>query len=310
MAKRRNKKINLKREHSERSAITANRKYKDTVFRKLFSDRKNLLSLYNAINGTAYMDASQLEIVTLDNAIYMGMKNDLAFIINTNLFLYEHQSTYNPNMPLRDLFYISGEYQKLVDLTSLYTSTRLRIPTPNFIVFYNGTEKNEDRWVEYLSESYENMSGEPNLELKVIILNINVGHNKKLMEECQTLREYAQYVAKVRRYSEEMELNTAVECAVSESIQEGILKEFLQKNRAEVIAMSIFEYNEEEEKRKLRKAEYEAGMAEGVMKTKKETVISLAEMGLSVQQIAQGVKVEEKTVYKWLNEKKNMKTTY
>lgn len=310
MAKRRNKKINLKREHSERSAITANRKYKDTVFRKLFSDRKNLLSLYNAINGTAYMDASQLEIVTLDNAIYMGMKNDLAFIINTNLFLYEHQSTYNPNMPLRDLFYISGEYQKLVDLKSLYTSTRLRIPTPNFIVFYNGTEKNEDCWVEYLSESYENMSGEPNLELKVIILNINVGHNKKLMEECQTLREYAQYVAKVRRYSEEIELNTAVECAVSESIQEGILKEFLQKNRAEVIAMSIFEYNEEEEKRKLRKAEYEAGMAEGVMKTKKETVISLAEMGLSVQQIAQGVKVEEKTVYKWLNEKKNMKTTY
>lgn len=310
MAKRRNKKINLKREHSERSAITANRKYKDTVFRKLFSDRKNLLSLYNAINGTAYMDASQLEIVTLDNAIYMGMKNDLAFIINTNLFLYEHQSTYNPNMPLRDLFYISGEYQKLVDLKSLYTSTRLRIPTPNFIVFYNGTEKNEDRWVEYLSESYENMSGEPNLELKVIILNINVGHNKKLMEECQTLREYAQYVAKVRRYSEEMELNTAVECAVSESIQEGILKEFLQKNRAEVIAMSIFEYNEEEEKRKLRKAEYEAGMAEGVMKTKKETAISLAEMGLSVQQIAQGVKVEEKTVHKWLNEKKNMKTTY
>ena len=310
MAKRRNKKINLKREHSERSAITANRKYKDTVFRKLFSDRKNLLSLYNAINGTAYMDASQLEIVTLDNAIYMGMKNDLAFIINTNLFLYEHQSTYNPNMPLRDLFYISGEYQKLVDLKSLYTSTRLRIPTPNFIVFYNGTEKNEDRWVEYLSESYENMSGEPNLELKVIILNINVGHNKKLMEECQTLREYAQYVAKVRRYSEEMELNTAVECAVSESIQEGILKEFLQKNRAEVIAMSIFEYNEEEEKRKLRKAEYEAGMVEGVMKTKKETVISLAEMGLSVQQIAQGVKVEEKTVHKWLNEKKNMKTTY
>lgn len=310
MAKRRNKKINLKREHSERSTITANRKYKDTVFRKLFSDRKNLLSLYNAINGTSYMDASQLEIVTLDNAIYMGMKNDLAFIINTNLFLYEHQSTYNPNMPLRDLFYISGEYQKLVDLKSLYTSTRLRIPTPNFIVFYNGTEKNEDRWVEYLSESYENMSGEPNLELKVIILNINVGHNKKLMEECQTLREYAQYVAKVRRYSEEMELNTAVECAVSESIQEGILKEFLQKNRAEVIAMSIFEYNEEEEKRKLRKAEYEAGMAEGVMKTKKQTVISLAEMGLSVQQIAQGVKVEEKTVHKWLNEKKNMKTIY
>ena len=209
-------------------------------------------------------------------------------------------------MPLRDLFYISSEYQKMVDWKSLYTSTRLRIPTPNFIVFYNGTEKKEDRWVDYLSESYENMSGEPNLELKVITLNINVGHNKKLMEECRTLREYAQYVDKVRRYSNEMELNTAVERAVSESIQEGILKEFLQKNRVEVVAMSIFEYNEEEEKRKLRKAEYEAG----VISAKKEAVISLAEMGVPLQQITQGVKVEEKTVHKWLNEKKNMKTTY
>ena len=310
MAKsKKNRKVTEKKKQpAERMRVvsnlpTANRKYKDTVFRMLFSDKENLLSLYNAINRTAYEDAAELEIVTLKSAVYMGMKNDLAFIINTNLFLYEHQSTYNPNMPLRDLFYISSEYQKMVDWKSLYTSTRLRIPTPNFIVFYNGTEKKEDRWVDYLSESYENMSGEPNLELKVITLNINVGHNKKLMEECQTLREYAQYVEKVRRYSDEMELNMAVERAVSESIQEGILKEFLQKNRAEVIAMSIFEYNEEEEKRKLRKAEYEAG----VISTKKEVAISFAEMGLSVQQIAQGVKVEEKTVRKWLNEKTDVK---
>lgn len=311
MAKRKNKKINVKRKQSERSAMIANRKYKDTVFRKLFSDRKNLLSLYNAINETSYNDASQLEIVTLENAIYMGMKNDLAFIINTNLFLYEHQSTYNPNMPLRDLFYISGEYQKLVNLKSLYTSTRLRIPTPNFIVFYNGTEKKEDRWIEYLSESYENMSGDPNLELKVITLNINVGHNKKLMEECQTLREYAQYVAKVRRFSEEMELNTAVECAVSESIQEGILKEFLQKNRAEVIAMSIFEYNEEEEKRKLRKAEYEAGKADGIKEgcekgredERRKIAMSLFKDGDTAEKIARVLHESEETIRGWIKEK-------
>ena len=134
MAKRKNKKIIVKRNRLKGNTAIANRKYKDTVFRML-------LSLYNAINETSYTDAAQLEIVTLENAIYMGMKNDLAFIINTNLFLYEHQSTYNPNMPLRDLFYISSEYQKMVDWKSLYTSTRLRIPTPNFIVFYNGTEK-------------------------------------------------------------------------------------------------------------------------------------------------------------------------
>ena len=78
---------------------TANRNYKDTVFRMLFSDRKNLLSLYNAVNQSDYKNPEELEIVTLENAIYMGMKNDLAFIMDTNLYLYEHQSTYNPNMP-------------------------------------------------------------------------------------------------------------------------------------------------------------------------------------------------------------------
>ena len=76
-----------------------NRNYKDTIFRMLFSDRKNLLSLYNAINGTSYMNPEDLEIVTLENAIYMGMKNDLSFIIDTNLFLYEHQSTYTRLLP-------------------------------------------------------------------------------------------------------------------------------------------------------------------------------------------------------------------
>ena len=107
MAKRKNRKAAVKKTQRTGASLTANRKYKDTVFRRLFSDRKNLLSLYNAINGTAYKNPDDLEIVTLENAIYMGMKNDLAFIIDTNLFLYEHQSTYNPNMPLRDLFYIT-----------------------------------------------------------------------------------------------------------------------------------------------------------------------------------------------------------
>ncbi len=107
MAKRKNRKVTAKKIRKTEITLTANRKYKDTVFRMLFSDRKNLLSLYNAINGTAYENADDLEIVTLENAIYMGMKNDLAFIIDTNLFLYEHQSTYNPNMPLRDLFHHS-----------------------------------------------------------------------------------------------------------------------------------------------------------------------------------------------------------
>lgn len=109
-------------------AVSANRNYKDTVFRMLFSDKKNLLSLYNAVNSRDYTNPDDLEIVTLENAIYMGIKNDLAFIIDTNLYLYEHQSTYNPNMPLRDLFYISSEYQKMLDQKSLYSSSLQKIP--------------------------------------------------------------------------------------------------------------------------------------------------------------------------------------
>ena len=292
MAKRKNRKAAVKKTQRTGASLTANRKYKDTVFRMLFSDRKNLLSLYNATNGTAYENPDDLEIVTLENAIYMGMKNDLAFIIDTNLFLYEHQSTYNPNMPLRDLFYISSEYQKLVDHKSLYSSTQQKVPAPNFIVFYNGTVKKEDCWTNYLSEAYENLTGEPNLELKVITLNINEGHNKELMEQCQILREYAQYVAKVREFAGNTELNAAVELAVNECIQNNILAEFLRKNKSEVIAMSIFEYDKEEEEKKLRKAEYEAGKEEGIKEGIESGIRNMLKMEkYSVEEIAEVFKI-------------------
>ena len=115
------------------------------------------------------------------------MKNDLAFIIDTNLFLYEHQSTYNPNMPLRDLLYISAEYQKIVDHKSLYSSVLQKIPAPYFIVFYNGTEKEEDRWENSLSEAYENLTGEPKLELKVITLNNCASQSRYFSDELDAL---------------------------------------------------------------------------------------------------------------------------
>ena len=262
MAKRKRKLQNTKKTFTVK-VPAANRNYKDTVFRMLFSNRKNLLSLYNAVNQRDYKNPDDLEIVTLENAIYMGMKNDLAFIIDTNLYLYEHQSTYNPNIPLRDLFYISNEYQKLVDKKSLYSSTLQKIPAPNFIEFYNGSTILSDCTELKLSSAFENLSGEPKLELTVTVLNVNEGHNAELMQHCSTLKEYAQYVARVRHYAANMSLNQAVECAVDECIKEGILAEFLSKNRAEVISMSIFEYDKELEEKKLRKAEYEAGFSDG-----------------------------------------------
>ena len=308
---------------AHKKQLTTHRNYKDTVFRMLFSDRKNLLSLYNAVSGAHYEDPEKLEIVTLENAIYMGMKNDLAFIIDTDLFLYEHQSTYNPNMPLRDLFYISSEYQKLVDKRSLYSSLLQKIPAPQFIVFYNGTEKEKDSWVNHLSEAFENLSGAPKLELEVLTININEGHNPELMEQCQTLKEYAQYVNCVRRYVKKFELNEAVKLAVDECIRNNILSEFLRANKSEVIAMSIFEYDKEEEERKLRKAEYEAGVAAGMkdgMKAgikagvadgiskgkilaKKDAASSLITLGLTVEQISSALKVDVETVEQWIADK-------
>ena len=241
----------------------ANRNYKDTVFRMLFSDRKNLLSLYNAVNQSNYKNPEDLEIVTLENAIYMGIKNDLAFIMDTNLYLYEHQSTYNPNMPLRDLFYICSEYQKLVDKKSLFSSTLQKIPAPNFIEFYNGSTVISDCTELRLSSAFECLTGEPKLELIVTVLNVNEGHNADLMQHCSMLKEYAQYVARVRHYASDMPLNEAVKHAVDECIREGILAEFLTQNRTEVISMSIFEYDKELEEKKLRKAEFEAGREAG-----------------------------------------------
>ncbi len=250
----------------------ANRQYKDTVFRMLFSEKENLLSLYNAVTGNAYQNADDLKIVTLENAIYMGMKNDLAFMLETNIYLYEHQSTLNPNIPLRDLIYIGIEYQQYVDDKSLYSSRLQKIPAPKFMVFYNGTDAVDDRVELRLSNAYEHLAGEPDLELKVLMLNVNEGHNKELMEQCQTLKEYAIYVARVRKYTSEMNLNDAVVRAIDECIKEGILVEFLRKNRSEVKMVSILEYDKEWEEKKLRKAEYEAGRSEGIEIGKSEGI--------------------------------------
>ena len=210
----------------------ANIKYKDNVFRALFSNKENLLSLYNALNGKQYSDPDALEIVTLENAIYMGMKNDLAFILDFNIFLWEHQSTYNPNIPLRDLIYIANEYQKYVELNgiSLYSRRQQKIPAPRFIVFYNGEKQIGEQMEHRLSDAYENFNGDPELELKVMVININDGHNKALMEQCKKLKEYAQYVARVRKYRKIMPLKLAVERAVKECIEENILADFLRKN--------------------------------------------------------------------------------
>ena len=209
---------------------------------------------------------SMLTVVTLENAVYMNMKNDVAFLLDNRLSLYEHQSTWNPNMPLRDLFYVSRTYQGLVKDETLYSSKRLKLPAPHFLVFYNGTEEREESSILKLSDSFEyvgTQKEEPNLELKVLVLNINQGKNKELLELCWTLKEYMIFVDRIRLYTKTMELDAAAERAVDECIHEGVLSDFLRKNRGEAIEMSIFEYDEERELKLIRRAEYEEGLKEG-----------------------------------------------
>ncbi|MDE6739548.1 MAG: hypothetical protein K2K07_10680 [Lachnospiraceae bacterium] len=241
------------------SVTNAQRNYKDTVFRMLFREKENLLSLYNALNQTSYTDVDSLEITTLENAVYTNYKNDISFVFDFELLLYEHQSTFNPNMPLRNLLYVTSMLQDRTKGENLYSRSIVRIPAPKFVVFYNGTDSQPEQRVLRLSDAFEKKQDHPALELTVIVYNVNLGHSQELLEACQLLKEYAQYVQQVRVFAKGMPFPEAVEKAVDFCIKNEILSDFLSKNRAEAIAMSIFEYDEERHMRSV----HEEGRAEG-----------------------------------------------
>ena len=240
-----------------------NRLYKSRIFAMLYQDKKELLDLYNAISGKHYEDPELLEINTLENAIYMTMRNDLSFLIDFRLSLYEHQSTYSPNLPLRDLFYISDLYSGMVKDENLYGVKLVQIPAPQFVIFYNGMKEMPDRTVLRLSDAYSVKEENPALELTAVMLNINRGHNEKLKGLCKSLKDYSEYTARVREYADTMPISEAVEQAICECIQEGILAEFLKQNRAEAKQVSIYEYDEEKHMRQEREASWEDGWATG-----------------------------------------------
>lgn len=240
----------------------AKQNHKDTLFRMIFSTPESLLSLYNAVNGTLYEDASELEIVTLENALYLNMKNDQAFLMDFQLNLYEHQSTWNPNMPLRFLFYVSKEYQMLIREYSLYAETLIRIPTPRFVVFYNGdgNHSTETESTMHLSNAYQQKVEYPELDLRVRVIDINLEKNSEVLEACRLLKEYMLLVTRIRKYKKTMSLDEALERAVTECMEEDILADFLRKHRAEAIEVCIFEYNEKRERMLLQKESERRGI--------------------------------------------------
>lgn len=241
-----------------------NRLYKSRLFVMIFEERKNLLELYNAVSGKNYKDPELLEINTLENAIYMSMKNDLSFLLDARLSLYEHQSTYSPNLPLRFLLYLADLLSGMTRDDNLYGSKKVTIPPPGFIVFYNGEEEQPDRRILRLSDLYGAEEKEHKLELKVVMLNINKGHNPELMQASHTLWEYAEYTSRVRKYAKRLPVSEAVEQAITECINKGILKEFLERNRAEAKNVSIYEYDQDKHIRQEREAAWEKGKKEGL----------------------------------------------
>lgn len=265
-------------------SLPVNRIYKDRLYKMIFNDKSELLKLYNAINGTHYDDPAMLTITTLDNAIYMTMENDLSFIIDMRLALYEQQSTVNPNLPLRFLMYITDIYSAYTKDMNIYGSKKVQIPLPSFVIFYNGVKSQPDRTEFLLSELFHPTTDQPALELKAVMLNINKGHNQELMNACHTLRDYSEYVARIRTYSAEMPLTDAVEKAITECIHENILRDFLLKNRAEAKAMSIYEYDEEKTLRMFPEEGYEDGERNGKIQA---TIEMCLEFNLSSDAIVQ-----------------------
>ena len=242
------------------------RNYRDTLFRMLYRNKVRLLSLFNAVNGTHYDNPDDLTITTLEGVLYLGMKNDVSCIIDMMMQLYEHQSTVNPNMPLRNLFYVSDLLQKYIyeEGLDIYSRKQIKIPTPKFVVFYNGDEEQPERKEILLSKAFSANTGETNMELVVLQININKGQNEELKAACKTLQEYAEFTERAREHRKEMELEDAIRTTIDECIRDGILKDFLLKNKAEVYHMCLYEFDVELHERVLREEEREEGRLEGI----------------------------------------------
>jgi len=241
-------------------SVTINRSYKDRLFKIIFEDKKELLSLYNALTGKNYQNPDELEINTIDDVIYMHLKNDMSFILDDWQNLFEQQSTFNPNQPLRGFFYFADLYKVKYFGKKIYSTRLLKIPTPQYIVFYNGTTNMPDKKELRLSDAFQQPTEQPDIEVVAHMLNINYGHNKELMERCRKLKEYAQFIDIIRHYLKENEHwsnEQAISKAIDDCIKNNILRDILQKERLRVMASILSEFDEVGYKEMIRQEAYE-----------------------------------------------------
>ena len=226
--------------------MTGNREYKSDVFSMLLEDKENALLLYNALNDSDYTNPDDVEICTLEKGISLTVRNDASFVIDSSLNIYEHQSTVCPNMPLRSLIYVANHLEKRIkqQRLNLFGHTLVKIPTPKFIVFYNGKENQPERYEYKLSDCFEKEIDNPQLELKCIVYNINKGNNAELLNRCGFLKDYMIFIDYVRYYydKDNMNLADAIEHAINRCIDEDVLKEFLINRREEVAKVTNLDF--------------------------------------------------------------------
>ena len=268
------------------------KKFKDRLFTFIFGrdseqSKKWRLDLYNALNGTHYTDPNALKINTLENVIYISMHNDVSFIVDNEMNLYEQQSSFNPNMPLRGLLYFSQLYNAHLKSRgeNILSSRKIILPTPKYIVFYNGIKESAETWKMRLSDSFEKNPDPGDFEWTATAININANHNKELQKNCKPLYDYISFVAKTRENlfsgtHKQEAFEKAVDWAINQNLLEGLFKKY----RAEVLDMILTEYDEDFNN----KTWYEDGVEDGILKGKLEDAEKLLKMKiLSLEQIAE-----------------------
>lgn len=245
-----------------------NREYKSDVFSMLLEDPVRALEVYNAINGTSYEDPSLVERIEVgERGISLSVRNDASFVLDASLSLYEHQSTICPNMPMRSLVYFSQIIRRMLRNRNVYGRTQIKIPVPHFVVFYNGTEPAEESYELRLSDAFEKHTDVPQIELICRVYNINKGNNKKLMEQCRTLREYMYFVDMVRQEYEQNgreDLSGSITRAIDRCISEDVLADFLKQHWSEVTKVMQLDYTFERQIELERNEAIEIGMERGL----------------------------------------------
>ena len=241
-----------------------NREYKDSLFTDIFSDKGNALSLYNAIQGTAYTDIEDVEIIVLKNSFFITYRNDASIFFDSRITMWEHQSTLNFNMPIRGLIYyaraVDGYLEKKGLKRKIYRKTLVKIPAPDYYVLYNGTEDAPDRQELKLSDAF--MTPSPGYEWTAKFININAGHNRELMDACPALKGYATLVGYMRDGVERgMDDESAADAAIAQCIDENYLREYLLQKRGEAKLM-LLRFDENDLEMSL-KEEREEGRQEG-----------------------------------------------